>query len=148
MENQVDYFKLITGTSFSLPFDVLLIFSTNLQPADLMDAAFLRRIQYKIKLFEPTRDEYRQIFEGVAKSRALTLTDQVFDFVVQTLRAGQFGLAYYQPRFICDQVVEACKCFNMPPQLTVELAIEALTNLYFDIEDAQDTAAAVHRAAA
>ena len=148
MENQVDYFKLITGTSFSLPFDVLLIFSTNLQPADLMDAAFLRRIQYKIKLFEPTRDEYRQIFEGVAKSRALTLTDQVFDFVVQTLRAGQFGLAYYQPRFICDQVVEACKCFNMPPQLTVELAIEALTNLYFDIEDAQDNAAAAHRAAA
>src|SRR5436853_503273 len=50
MENQVDYFKLITGTSFSLPFDVLLIVSTNLQPADLMDAAFLRRIQYKIKL--------------------------------------------------------------------------------------------------
>jgi predicted ATPase with chaperone activity len=148
MENQVDYFKLITGTSFSLPFDVLLIFSTNLQPADLMDAAFLRRIQYKIKLFEPTRDEYRQIFEGVAKSRALTLTDQVFDFVVQTLRAGQFGLAYYQPRFICDQVVEACKCFNMPPQLTVELTIEALTNLYFDIEDAQDNAAAAHRAAA
>jgi predicted ATPase with chaperone activity len=148
MENQVDYFKLITGTSFSLPFDVLLIFSTNLQPADLMDAAFLRRIQYKIKLFEPTRDEYRQIFEGVAKSRALTLTDQVFDFVVQTLRAGQFGLAYYQPRFICDQVVEACKCFNMPPQLTVELTIEALTNLYFDIEDAQDNAAAAHRTAA
>jgi predicted ATPase with chaperone activity len=148
MENQVDYFKLITGTSFSLPFDVLLIFSTNLQPADLMDPAFLRRIQYKIKLFEPTRDEYRQIFEGVAKSRALTLTDQVFDFVVQTLRTGQFGLAYYQPRFICDQVVEACKCFNMQPQLTVELAIEALTNLYFDIEDAQDNAAAAHRAAA
>src|SRR5438874_608939 len=148
MESQVDYFKLITGASFSLPFDVLLIFSTNLQPAELMDPAFLRRIQYKIKLFEPTRDEYRQIFEGVAKSRALTLTDQVFDFVVQTLRTGEFGLAYYQPRFICDQVIEACKCFNMPPQLTVELAIEALTNLYFDIEAAQEDAAAAPRVAA
>src|SRR6266513_2276305 len=55
MENQVDYFKLMTGTIFSLPFDVLLMFSTNLQPAELMDPAFLRRIQYKIKLFEPTR---------------------------------------------------------------------------------------------
>ena len=135
MENQVDYFKLITGTTFSLPFDVLLIFSTNLQPADLMEPAFLRRIQYKIKLFEPTRDEYRQIFDGVAKSRALTLTDQVFDFVVERLRGGGFGLAYYQPRFICDQVVEACKCFNMPPHLTEELVAEALSNLYFDIED-------------
>src|SRR5205814_9375455 len=118
------------------------------QPADLMEAAFLRRMQYKIKLFEPTREEYRQIFDGVAKSRALTLSDDVFDFVVERLRGGGFGLAYYQPRFICDQVVEACKCFNIQPQLTVELAIEALTNLYFDIEDAQDNAAAAHRAAA
>ncbi|MBV8494331.1 MAG: ATP-binding protein [Alphaproteobacteria bacterium] len=136
MENQIDYFKLITGTTFSLPFDVLLIFSTNLQPADLIDPAFLRRMQYKIKLFEPTREEYRQIFDAVAKSRALTLTDDTFDFVVERLRSGGFGLAYYQPRFICDQVVEACKCFNMPPHLTEELVAEALSNLYFDIEDA------------
>jgi predicted ATPase with chaperone activity len=148
MENQVDYFKLMTGTIFSLPFDVLLIFSTNLPPTELMEAAFLRRIQYKIKLFEPTRAEYRQIFDDVAKSRLLTLTDQVFDFVVERLRAGQFGLAYYQPRFICDQVVEACKCFNLPPQLTQDLAAEALANLYFDIEDARDGASAEHRAAA
>ena len=47
---------------------------------------------------------------------ALTLSDDVFDFVVERLRGGGFGLAYYQPRFICDQVVEACKCFNMPPR--------------------------------
>jgi predicted ATPase with chaperone activity len=148
MENQVDYFKLMTGTIFSLPFDVLLMFSTNLQPAELMDPAFLRRIQYKIKLFEPTRAEYRQIFDDVAKSHSLTLTDDVFDFVVNRLRTGQFGLAYYQPRFICDQVVEACKCFNLPPQLTQDLAAEALANLYFDIEDARDGPAVEHRAAA
>jgi hypothetical protein len=133
MENQIDYLKLNTGASFSLPFDVLLIFSTNLQPADLMDGAFLRRIQYKIKLFSPSRDEYRRIFDGVARSRGLVLTDQVFDFVVERLRAGDFELAYYQPRFICDQVLEMCKCFKLPPRLTTELAAEALSNLYFDI---------------
>src|SRR3954471_18331989 len=134
MENQIDYLKLNTGASFSLPFDVLLIFSTNLQPADLMDGAFLRRIQYKIKLFSPSREEYRRIFDGVAKSRGLVLIDEVFDFVVETLRAGEFELAYYQPRFICDQVLEACKCFDLPPRLTTELVAEALSNLYFDIE--------------
>ena len=53
MENQIDYLKLNTGTSFSLPFDELLVFSTNLQPSDLMDPAFMRRIPYKIKLFAP-----------------------------------------------------------------------------------------------
>jgi len=68
MENKIDYLQLHTGGSFSLPFDVLLIFSTNLQPEDLMDAAFLRRIRYKVKLYSPTRDEYRQIFEAVVKS--------------------------------------------------------------------------------
>src|SRR5205814_8987357 len=66
MESQIDYQKLNTGMSFSLPFDELLVFSTNLQPSDLMDPAFLRRIPYKIKLFSPTRDEYRQIFDVVA----------------------------------------------------------------------------------
>ena len=54
METQFDFLKLSSGASFSLPFDLLLIFSTNLQPSDLMDPAFLRRIQYKIKLFAPT----------------------------------------------------------------------------------------------
>jgi energy-coupling factor transporter ATP-binding protein EcfA2 len=135
MENQVDFMKLNTGASFTLPFDVLLMFSTNLQPADLMDAAFLRRIQYKIKLFEPTREEYRQIFAGIAKSRGLRLDAEVFDYVVEML--APFGLAYYQPRFICDHVIEACQSFKLPPQLTKELAGEALANLYVDIEDAR-----------
>src|SRR5271166_472898 len=137
MENQIDYLKLNTGTSFSLPFDELLVFSTNLQPSDLMDAAFMRRIPYKIKLFAPSREEYRQIFEGIASVYGLELDDDVFDFVVERLTvSAKFGLAYYQPKFICEQVVETCKCFNLRPQLTKEFAAEALANLYFDIEDA------------
>ncbi|MGE3784154.1 MAG: ATP-binding protein, partial [Alphaproteobacteria bacterium] len=135
MESQVDFMKLHTGASFTLPFDVLLMFSTNLHPADLMDAAFLRRIQYKIKLFEPSRDEYRQIFQAVTQSRGLQFSDDLFDYVVGML--APFGLAYYQPRFICDHVLEICKSFNLPPLLTTELASEALANLYVDIEEAR-----------
>jgi predicted ATPase with chaperone activity len=143
MENQIDYLKLNTGTSFSLPFDELLVFSTNLQPSDLMDPAFLRRISYKIKLFSPNREEYRQIFNGVARAYGLELIDEIFDFVVERLTVkGKFGLAYYQPKFICEQATEACKCFGLRPQLTKELAAEALSNLYFDIEDQQDKGAA------
>jgi energy-coupling factor transporter ATP-binding protein EcfA2 len=132
MESQIDFMKLNTGASFTLPFDVLLMFSTNLQPSDLMDAAFLRRIQYKIKLFEPTIEEYHQIFFGVAKSRGLSLDEDVFHYVVRKL--APFGLAYYQPRFILDHALETCKSFKLPPQLTKELAGEALANLYVDIE--------------
>jgi len=72
-----------------------------------MDAAFLRRIQYKIKMFEPTRDEYYQIFSAVAQSRGLECSEEAFDYIVRMLTP--FGLAYYQPRFICDHVLETCK---------------------------------------
>jgi len=143
MENQIDYLKLNTGTSFSLPFDELLVFSTNLQPSELMDPAFMRRIPYKIKLFAPSREQYRQLFDSVASVYGLQLIDDVFDFVVERLTVnGKFGLAYYQPKFICEQAVEACKCHHLRPQLTKELAAEALANLYFDIEDATDSEAA------
>jgi hypothetical protein len=143
MEQQIDYLKLNTGTSFSLPFDELLVFSTNLQPSDLMDPAFLRRIPYKIKLSAPTRDEYRQIFDSVSHVFGLELVDEVFDFVVERLTVtGAFGLASYQPKFICEQAIEACRCFDLRPQLTKELAAEALANLYFDIENARDLPAA------
>ena len=64
MESQVDFMKLHTGTSFSLAVRRAADVFDQSAPADLMDAAFLRRIQYKINLFEPTRDEYRQIFSS------------------------------------------------------------------------------------
>jgi energy-coupling factor transporter ATP-binding protein EcfA2 len=133
MESQIDFMKLNTGASFTLPFDVLLMFSTNLQPADLMDPAFLRRIQYKIKLFEPTRDEFHRIFSAVSKSRGLTFDEDVFDYVVRML--ASYGLAYYQPAFICNHVLETCRSFGLPPLLTNELAGEAMANLYVDIEE-------------
>jgi hypothetical protein len=142
MENQVDYLKLNGGTSFSLPFDALLVFSTNLQPADLMDPAFLRRIPYKIKLLAPSLEEYQQIFARVARAHGLLLSGEVFDFMVERLTAtGQAGLAYYQPKFICEQVVAACKSFGLRPTLTKELVVDALANLYFDIEDPPNTEA-------
>jgi hypothetical protein len=74
----------------------------------------------------------------VADAYGVELTDDVFDFVADRLTVNdKFGLAYYQPKFICEQVVETCKCYNLRPQLTKELAAEALANLYFDIADAQ-----------
>jgi hypothetical protein len=137
MENQIDFLRLNSGASFSLPFDELVIFSTNLNPADLMDPAFLRRIPYKIKLFSPTRGEYWQIFEAVARSYGLVLTEPVFNLVVERLDKP-FGLAYYQPKFICQQVIESCRSFGRPIALTKEGALAALSNLYYDIEDARD----------
>ncbi len=134
MESRIDYLKLNTGLTFKLPFDELLIFSTNLEPADLMDPAFLRRIPYKIEMLGPTREEYRRIFDAVATFFAITLTDDAFDYIVQRLTgSGKYALASFQPRFICDQAAQAIRCFRLPPELTVELAASALENLYVGI---------------
>jgi predicted ATPase with chaperone activity len=140
MESQVDYFKLHTGATFSLPFDELLMFSTNLRPEDLVDDAFQRRIPYKIRLHSPTPEEFRLIFAGVSKARGIEVPSAVLDFIVDTLHRNELDLAYYQPNFICNQALETCHCFDLPLVLTRELATEALMNLYFDIKELPDDA--------
>ena len=135
MESRVDFMRLNTGKSFMIPFDELLIFSTNLEPSDLMNDAFLRRMPYKIKLFEPTRDEYLEVFTGVSKQYGLELEADVFDFIVERLTTYDYRLAYYQPKFICEQVIEACKYEGKWPQFNRQRAHEALANLYVEIEN-------------
>jgi hypothetical protein len=136
LESRIDYLKLNTGITFVLPFDELVIFSTNLEPADLMDPAFLRRIPYKIEMLGPDRAEYRQIFEKAAAAAGLHLDPDAFDYVVTTLtRSGRYQLASFQPRFLCDQVSQACRCFKLDPVFTKELAAEALENLYVGVTE-------------
>ncbi len=77
LESRVEYLKLHTGKSFSLPFDELVVFSTNLAPRDLMDAAFLRRIPYKLEIGGPKPEEYRKIFKLVAKAFDIEVPDSV-----------------------------------------------------------------------
>jgi hypothetical protein len=135
MENRLDYLTLNTGMNFSLPFDELLIFSTNIDPQIIMDVAHLRRIAYKIKFSAPDKDEYRRVFDAEATSHGLKLTDDVFAFIVETLTVRHdFGLAYFQPKFICDQARRICESFATEPRLTRELTMEALANLYLQIE--------------
>lgn len=130
LERRVDYLKLHTGKSFSIPFDELVIFSTNLTPRDLMDPAFLRRIPYKLEVPGPTRDEFRQIFQQLSKSRSLDAPDQVVNAIIAALQQLQdMPLAGYQPKFILDQVLAACKFENIPPRLRPDMIAMALGNL-------------------
>ncbi len=134
LENRYDFLKLNTGITFKLPFDELVIFSTNLEPADLMDPAFLRRIPYKMQMLGPSPAEYRQIFERAASAEGLGFSQAAFDYVVERLNGdGRYQLASFQPKFICEQAAQVCRCFNLEPELTVELVTDALENLYVGI---------------
>jgi len=131
LESRVEYLKLHTGKSFSLPFDELVVFSTNLSPRDLMDPAFLRRIPYKIEIAGPSAGEYRQIFKLVAEAFELEASDEIVDLVIRYLTVeNDFPLASYQPRFLIDQVRAACKFEGISPQLRPHLVRMALGNLF------------------
>ena len=142
MESGMDTYKLKTGRTITVPFDVLLIFATNLDPGDLIDTAFLRRIPYKVELFAPTIEEYRRVFKQVAADSGLELADDLLDFVIDQVQAGdELELGYYQPQFITDHVVAACKFREIAPGFSRELIDEALNNLYLHYGSADGAAA-------
>ena len=136
LESRVDYMKLHTGNSFQLPFDEFVIFSTNMTPDDLVDPAFLRRIPYKLEIQGPSLQDYRKVFDLVCNARSLELSDEMVGFVVdQLLHDKHVELAFYQPKFICDQVIAACKFEGIEPKLTKAKVADALDNLYVNTAD-------------
>jgi hypothetical protein len=131
LEEKIDYLKLHTGATFAVPFDELVLFCTNLSPDDLMDAAFLRRIPYKIKLGAPSIERFRNILHREAEARGLAFTQSQFDWLINELQGHRrFSLACYQPRFIVDHILETCTFWKRPTQVTEALLIKALDNLH------------------
>lgn len=130
LNSRIDFLSFHTGKAIELPFDELVIFSTNLHPNDLMDPAFQRRIAYKLETVEPPVDLLRKVFEGMAASKGMTLTDEVFNQVMRIIEENEAQLAYFQPKFVIEQVMASCKFEDMEPQFTPENVEDALLNLF------------------
>jgi len=135
LNSRVDYLTLHTGKSVMIPFDEIVIFSTNMHPNDLMDPAFQRRISYKLETVEPPEDLFRKVFNGMAKKIGLELSDDIYKQVLSTIRNNEAPLAYFQPKFIVEQVLASCKFEGMKPQFTRENVDDALTNLFIKKAD-------------
>lgn len=130
LESRIDFLKLHTGKTFSIPFEEMVIFSTNLEPEQLMDPAFLRRLPYKIEVGSPTLERYRRIFEQECKRHAMTLSDDVFAAIVYKLKEEKgLDFAAYQPRFIVEQVVATCRFLSQPPHFEPRFIDYAMDNL-------------------
>jgi hypothetical protein len=96
-----------------------------------MDPAFLRRIPYKLEIGTPSPEDYRLIFRAISRAMQLEAADEVIDYVLMKLRSlGNVPLASYQPKFIVDQVVAACKFEGIDPQYRPEFVDMALANLH------------------
>ncbi|HZL51368.1 MAG TPA: hypothetical protein VFC37_10515 [Terracidiphilus sp.] len=130
LENRVDYLKLHTGKSFSIPFEELVIFSTNLEPEDLMDGAFLRRLPYKIEVGSPSLPIFKRIFEKECARQGLPLSEEAFNVIVNKITKDKgLDLAAFQPRFIIDQVVATCRFMGQSAHFEPRFIDYALDNL-------------------
>jgi hypothetical protein len=130
LESRVDYLKLHNGKNFSIPFEEMVIFSTNLEPEDLMDPAFLRRLPYKIEVSGPSVENYRRIFEKECVRQGMTPPRDLFDLIVYKItREKGLELAAYQPKFLVDQVVATCRFMGETPHFEPRFIDYALNNL-------------------
>lgn len=130
METRVDYLTLNTGKTFEIPFDELLIFSTNLLPEDIMDPAFLRRIPYKIGMPAPTPEQYLETVKMESAAVGLAWDEAMAKFIMRevTERFEQ-PLAFFQPKFLMQQIQGACRFEGREAELTPELIHEACRHL-------------------
>lgn len=122
LENRIDYLTLHTGRKIEVPFDVLVVFSTNLPPKDLVDEAFLRRLRHKIEIGDPSYEEYREIFRRVAKSTGIPYDDQGLAYLLQEwyIKANR-KLRASHPRDICHQILDICRYQSSEPIMNPEM---------------------------
>jgi predicted ATPase with chaperone activity len=134
LEKRFDYLTLQTGNVIQIPFDMLIIFATNLEPRDLVDEAFLRRIRHKIDIQDPTFDEYREIFKRVAHSRSIAYDEQILTYLLQDYYVkSSRQLRACHPRDILDHLADIARFQGISPQLTRELIDQACEGYFVDL---------------
>jgi predicted ATPase with chaperone activity len=131
LESRVDFLTLQSGQKFELPFMTLIVFATNIRPAELVDEAFLRRIQYKIFAESPTVEDYKKIFSTCCRDLGATAEDGLVEQVLlHYYRPRKIALRGCHPRDLIKQSLSLASYLDRPPHLTYDL-LEAACNSYF-----------------
>ena len=133
LESRVDYLSLHTGRKFEVPFNVLVVFATNLEPRSLADEAFLRRIPYKVYASNPSRDQFTAIFRLVCSKYEIKFDPAVVDHLRREYyeRRG-FEMRACHPRDLVEQMVTLCKYRKQAIAITPKLLDEACRTYFLD----------------
>ncbi|TCP62262.1 hypothetical protein EV663_102106 [Rhodovulum bhavnagarense] len=131
LEEGRDILALQSGEKFEVPFDTLVIFSTNFHPNDIFDRAALRRIFFKIKIDGPCQRDFLKIFAMVARKKKMPLDEQTLIYLLNE-KYPTIGNVYanYQPVFLIDQMIAICEFEGIPHQMTPELIDRAWANMF------------------
>ena len=133
LEQRHDFLQLESGRSIQVPFDELIIFSTNLEPRDLVDDAFLRRIPYKIEVKDPTAAEFKSLMISLAQSMGFQCEATIVDYLIQThYTPVSRRFRFCHPRDLLRQVENRCTLHHLQRVVTREAIDQAVGN-YFSI---------------
>jgi hypothetical protein len=133
LESRVDYLTLHSGKKFQVPFDVLSVFATNLDPKSLADEAFLRRIPYKIAVGDPSLEQFTRIFEMNCERRQLRFHQVMVAYLHRRhYRPASRPLRACHPRDLIDQIMALCRYRGVKPVITRELIDAACTSYFVD----------------
>jgi predicted ATPase with chaperone activity len=122
LENRVDYLTLGTGKKIQVPFDQLIIFSTNLDPSQLVDEAFLRRIPYKIEVGDPTEAEFFELFSAEAERFGCEYRPDVVVYLVERhYHTPGRALRRCHPRDLLRQIRNYCSYYDQPLEMRTDL---------------------------
>jgi hypothetical protein len=136
MEAGYDILSLQSGEKFIVPFDTLVIFSTNFHPNEIFDNAALRRVFFKLKIDGPTKEEFLQIFAIVAKAKKMPL-DEAGLMHLMTRKYAEVDHLYanFHANFLIDQMIAVCRYEGIENRMTPDLIDRAWSNLYVDQEE-------------
>ncbi len=131
LEESKDILQLQSGEKFTVPFDTLVIFSTNFHPNEIFDGAALRRIFFKIKIDGPDQENFLKIFAMVARKKKMPLDEQALLYLLKVKYPTiENNYANYQPMFLIDQMIAVCEFEDIPYQMTPELIDRAWANMF------------------
>ncbi|MFN3663308.1 ATPase [Yoonia sp.] len=138
LEENKDILALQSGEKFEVPFDTLVVFSTNFHPNKIFDTAALRRIFFKIKIDGPSQDDFLKIFALVARKRKMPLDEAALVHLLN-LRYPEIDNVYanYQPIFLIDQMIAICEFEGIPYQMSPALIDRAWENMFVKDEEIQ-----------
>ncbi|MCZ4261025.1 ATPase [Limimaricola sp. G21655-S1] len=131
LEENRDILALQSGEKFEVPFDTLVIFSTNFHPNEIFDQAALRRIFFKIRVDGPSQEDFLKIFALVARKKKMPLSQAALIHLLKA-KYPTIGNVYanYQPVFLIDQIISICEFERIPYQMTPELIDRAWDNMF------------------
>jgi hypothetical protein len=132
LERRVDFLTLHNGKKIEIPFEQLVVFSTNLDEKELVDEAFLRRMGYRARVEPPTRTAYMEIFKRVLTDRNIAMDQPSLTHVINKYIAEGRMMKSCEPRDLLNRLTDVCLFEGQPPRLTPELLDIAWKN-YFGI---------------